>query len=527
MSIAPPIRRAGGNGNGKPVVAPSVVRCAVYARQSVSEGNGESASISVQREACEAFIAAHRAEGWVALSDTYVDQGISGATLQRPGMQRLLADVAADRVDAIITYKLDRVSRNLADFAALVAMLDRRGIRLVSVTQSFDTKSAIGRLTLGILMSFSEFERSLVSERTRDAVVAARKKGRWTGGITPLGYALVAGKLVPEPIEAQRVKETFALYLQTESLIDTAEEMNRRGWTTKVTATRDGGTRGGVPWSKSSVHRVLSSPVYIARTVVDGEAYEAEHPAIVGLAVWQATQKRLQANGGEHTRAARYESGALLRGLAFCGCGAALTPTFVSRPVGHAKKRFSYYACSRRIKQGKAACSAPYVPAARLEAQVVAEIARHAQEPAVVAAVAEAARQQLSEKRRALAAEKRAIEKALRAAAEERATTPAPRLPALTARVAAHEVRRGEIEGELAALAGMDVDPAHVAATVADFPSLWGALLPRERRKVVEKMVARAVIDVLRGAPLVRFPTGEISAFLPGRGGKRTRIHLL
>jgi hypothetical protein len=271
--------------------------------------------------------------------------------------------------------------------------------------------------------------------------------------------------------------------------------MNRRGWTTKVTPTRDGRQRGGVAWSKSSVHRVLSSPVYVARTVVDGEAFKAEHPSIVPLATWQATQERLQANGGEHTWAVRYESGALLRGLAFCSCGAALTPTFVSRPVGHAKKRFSYYACSRRIKQGKAACSQPYIPAARLESAVISEIARHAQEPAVVEAITLAAKEQLAEKRRALAAEKRAIEKALRfAAAEERAATPEPRLPALTARVAAHEARKAEIEGDLASLAEMEVDPDHVARTVANFPTLWDALLPRERRRVVEVIVERIVI---------------------------------
>jgi site-specific DNA recombinase len=502
MSIAPPIRRAGGNGN-KPVVASSVVRCAVYARQSVSEnGNGESASISVQREACESFIAAHRAEGWTALPDTYVDQGISGATLQRPGIRRLLDDVAADRVDAIITYKLDRVSRNLADFAALVAMLDRRGIRLVSVTQSFDTKSAIGRLTLGILMSFSEFERSLVSERTRDAVVAARKKGRWTGGLVPLGYALVAGKLVPEPVEAQRVKETFALYLQTGSLIDTAEEMNRRGWTTKATPTRDGGTRGGVAWSKSSVHRVLSSPVYIARTVVDGEAFKAEHEAIVGLDVWQATQERLEANGGEHTRAARYESGALLRGLLFCGhCGSAMSPSCARK----GPRVYRYYRCSRALKQGRSACPSKHVSAPAIEAEVVARIAEMAGHPAVVAAVAESARQQLSEKRKTLTAEKRAIEKALRAAGEKSAATPPERLPALTARVAAHEARRAEIEQGVEALHEIEVDPDHVAATVADFPSLWDAMLPRERRRVVEMIVERVAVNAGRETPAVTF----------------------
>ncbi len=492
--------RRNGGGNGSSVAAPTVVRCAVYCRQSVSEGNGESASISVQREACEAFIVAHKAEGWLNVSDTYSDQGISGATLQRPGMQRLLADIEADRVDAIVTYKLDRVSRNLADFAALVAMLERRGIRLVSVTQSFDTKSAVGRLTLGILMSFSEFERSLVSERTRDAVVSARKKGRWTGGVTPWGYTLVSGKLIPDPVEAQRVKETFALYLQHESLIDVAEALNARGWKTKVTGTRDGGTRGGVAWSKSSVHRVLSNPVYVGRVVVDGAAFKSESPAIVDRATWTAVQERLEQNGGEHTRAARYESGALLRGLLYCGsCGSAMSPSCARK----GPRVYRYYRCSRALKQGRAACPSRHVSAPAIEAQVVAEIAKRANDPAVVEAITLAAKEQLAEKRRGLNAEKRAIDRAIRDAAKERAETTHDRMPALDRRVSEHEARLAAIKQEAASLAAMEVDPEQVARTVADFPTVWGALLPRERRRVSEILIARVVVDGSPGCPAV------------------------
>jgi site-specific DNA recombinase len=469
---------------------------ATYARLSEADRSGSDFdSIAHQVAACRAYIESRASAGWRALPDAYTDNGFSGGNANRPALARLLGDIRAGHVDLVLVHRIDRLSRNLRDLLALLGLLEEHGVAFASVNESFDSSTPIGRATLHLVGVFAQLERETIAARTRDKVRAARRRGRWCGGVTPWGYALVAGKLVPDPVEAQRVKETFALYLETGSLIDTAEEMNRRGWTTKVTPTRDGRQRGGVAWSKSSVHRVLSSPVYVARTVVDGEAFKAEHPSIVPLATWQATQERLQANGGEHTWAVRYESGALLRGLAFCSCGAALTPTFVSRPVGHAKKRFSYYACSRRIKQGKAACSQPYIPAARLESAVISEIARHAQEPAVVEAITLAAKEQLAEKRRALAAEKRAIEKALRfAAAEERAATPEPRLPALTARVAAHEARKAEIEGDLASLAEMEVDPDHVARTVANFPTLWDALLPRERRRVVEVIVERIVI---------------------------------
>jgi len=471
--------RRNGNGRGALVSAPSVVRCAVYARQSVSEGTGESASIGVQKDACLAAIASHAAEGWTALPDVYSDQGISGATLQRPAMQRLLADVAADRIDAIVTYKLDRISRNLADFAALVADLDRRGVRLVSVTQSFDTKSAIGRLTLGILMSFSEFERSLVSERTKDAVQAARRKGRWTGGCVPWGFVLVAGKLVPDPVEAHRVAETFRVYLECGSLIATASALNARGWRTKVSATKNGGTRGGVAWSKSSVHRILTSPIYIGKITAGEEAVVAEHEAIVPVDVWAAIQERLQANGGPHTRAERVGSDALLAGVAFCSCGAALTPTFVSRRVGHAKKRFSYYICGARAKRGKAVCGQPYIPAHRLESAVVEKIAEACREnPALVGAIVEAAKEQIASQRKSLASEKRALGRAMRQDDSRQA----------------YRERLGEIEREAAGLAGMVVEEGDVARTVAEFDALWASLVPRERRRVVEMIVERVVV---------------------------------
>ena len=466
----------GGGGRCLPVAGISAVRCAIYARQSVSEGTGESASIGVQKDACLAAIASHAAEGWLAIPDAYSDQGISGATLNRPAMQRLLADVADDRIDAIVTYKLDRVSRNLADFASLVADLDRRGIRLVSVTQSFDTKSAIGRLTLGILMSFSEFERSLVSERTRDAVVAARKKGRWTGGCTPWGFSLVAGKLVPDPVEAHRVGETFRVYLECGSLIATASALNARGWTTKLSVTRDGGTRGGVAWSKSSVHRILTSPIYIGRITAGEEAVVAEHEAIVPVDVWQAVQERLSANAVAGSSGERHRSEALLAGILKCGhCGASMVPTFCVKHRGMARVRYSFYICGTRQKRGRNACPSRMLSAPRIEAEVVSEIARVVRAtPDLIPEIVSAAKEQVTSTRKSLAAERRALERAVRDDGPH---------------VARYGARLAQIESETASLAGIEVDQAEVAGVVGSWDELWQALLPRERRRVVEVLV--------------------------------------
>ncbi|MFN0149593.1 MAG: recombinase family protein [bacterium] len=483
--------RRNGNGTRIGVTVPSaVIRCAVYCRQSVSEGSAESASIAVQREACQNYIAAHKAEGWTAIPDAYVDQGISGATLQRPGMQRLLADIEADRVDAIVVYKLDRVSRNLADFTALVESLDQRGVRLVSITQSFDTKSAIGKLTLSILMSFAEFERTLISERTRDSIAAAKKKGKWCGGCAVFGFDIVEKKLVPNEIEAQRTREAFAIYLQTGSLIATAEQMNARGWRTKESATKTG-ARGNKPWNKGVLHGLLTNPILIGKVVSGGEAYDGNHPAIVDEATWTAVQDRLQSNAVAGSSGERHPSEALLAGILRCSlCGASMTPT-------HCKKgprKYSFYACSRRVKGGKSACSAPYLSAPKIEAEYVARIAKRAGDPKVVEAVVSAARDQLAERKRSLADEARAVRKALKDADRERGAADCGS-DSLDRRIRDLRARLAEIEGERSAADATTVEADQVAEMLRDdFAGVWGAMTSRERKRVVELTAERLFV---------------------------------
>jgi len=235
--------RNGVNGNGNGRARTPQVRCAIYTRKSTEEGlEQEFNSLDAQREAGEAYIASQKAEGWVCLPERYDDGGFTGANIERPAVKRLLADIEAGRVDCVLVYKVDRLSRSLLDFARMMETFDRYKVSFVSVTQHFNTTQSMGRLTLNILLSFAQFEREIISERTRDKIAAARRKGKWSGGKPMLGYDLEGGpgasKLVVNEAEAEQVRTIYALYLEKQSLIQLARELAKRGWTTKQWTTR-------------------------------------------------------------------------------------------------------------------------------------------------------------------------------------------------------------------------------------------------------------------------------------------------
>jgi len=309
--------------NAKRTALVPATRCAIYTRKSSDEGlQQEFNSLDAQREAAEAYIASQKAEGWVCLPDRYDDGGFTGGNMERPGLQRLIRDIDAGKVDCVVVYKVDRLSRSLMDFAKIVEVFERQNVSFVSVTQHFNTTNSMGRLTLNILLSFAQFEREIIGERIRDKIAASRQRGKWTGGTPILGYDVDRSNggphLAINPEEASRVCQIFELYLELGSLLPVVTELERRDWRNKAWTTRDGRTRGGLPFDKCRLYNLLTNVLYLGKVRHKDQVYAGEHEPIVSDALFARAQQQLQRNGRNGTVEHRNRHGALLRGLLYC-----------------------------------------------------------------------------------------------------------------------------------------------------------------------------------------------------------------
>jgi DNA invertase Pin-like site-specific DNA recombinase len=347
------------------------LRCAVYTRKSTEEGlDMDFNSLDAQREACEAYIASQKAEGWVPAPDRYDDGGFSGATLERPALKRLLADIELGRVDVVVVYKIDRLSRSLMDFSRLVEVFDRRTVTFVSITQAFNTTTSMGRLTLHILLSFAQFEREVIGERIRDKFAASRRKGMWMGGFVPLGYVVKDRKLVVNEAEADTVRMIFQRFARVGSATKLARELTQEQVKTKR----------GTPVDKGYIYKVLNNRVYVGEAVHKGTAYPGEHQAIVERVLWDRVHDLLRESPRKRAAHSRAQTPALLKGLLFGPAGAAMTPTHTRRKG----KLYRYYVSTAILRRGAAVGAVDRVPAAEIEAAVVGEVRRLLGAPEIV-----------------------------------------------------------------------------------------------------------------------------------------------
>jgi site-specific DNA recombinase len=347
------------------------VRCAVYTRKSSEEGlDMEFNSLDAQREACEAYIASQKPEGWTLVPDRYDDGGVSGGTLERPALKRLLADIERGQVDIVVVYKIDRLSRSLMDFAKLVEVFDRRNVTFVSVTQSFNTTTSMGRLTLNVLLSFAQFEREVIGERIRDKFAASRKKGMWMGGFVPLGYRVENRKLVINTKEAATVRMIFERFLKVGSATMVARVLNAEGVT----------TRRGKPIDKGFLYKLLNNRVYIGIAVHKGTAYPGEHEAIISLNLWTRVHGILRESPRVRARHTRTTEPALLKGLIFGPNGGAMSPTY-TRKGG---RLYRYYVSQSVLKLGPETCPIWRVAAAEIETAVVDQLRGMLRAPEIV-----------------------------------------------------------------------------------------------------------------------------------------------
>ena len=504
-----PAKTANESGEGK------IIRCAIYTRKSTEEGlQQEFNSLDAQREASEAFIASQKHEGWQVITDHFDDGGYTGGNMDRPALKRLLAAVEARSVDCVVVYKVDRLSRLLLDFARIIEILDRNGVSFVSVTQQFNTTSSLGRLTLNILLSFAQFEREIISERTRDKMSAARRRGKWIGGHPVLGYDIdpKGGRIIVNPAEAEQVRTIFGLYMAKGSTLPVLQETQRIGLVTKRWTTEDGNVRGGKPFTRGSLHAVLTSVLYTGMVDHKGVLYQGEHDRIIDQKTWDKVHETLRRNGSDKGATVRNKLGALLRGLLFCvPCGAPMMHTYTMRK----SKRYRYYVCYNAQQQGWQNCETKSVAAHAIETAVLDSIRRIGSDPKLAEAVAAEAIDQIARQRAALDKELDAQRGSLRrlnqSLAREAADTSVDsgarfdRIVALQREIETTEQRLAELAAERKDLDSERINAEDLRRTLAEFDAIWSSLTTKEQEQMIHLLVAKVGYDGRTGKVTVNF----------------------
>ena len=495
------------------------IRCAIYTRKSTDEGlDQEFNSLDAQREAAEAYIASQRGTGWECRPDRYDDGGYTGGNMERPALKRLMTDIEGGKVDCIVVYKVDRLSRSLLDFARIIGAFEKHGVSFVSVTQQFNTTTSMGRLTLNILLSFAQFEREIISERTRDKIAATRRKGKWSGGMPILGYDIApeGGKLLVNEDEAAIVRGIFELYLERMSLIETIKELDARGWASKRWTTKKDRERGGKPFNKNSLFKLLTNVLYIGKITYKDEVHDGEHPAIVDAEIFRRTQRLLRRNGTTGGKHVRNRFGALLKGILHCTpCECAMTHVHTKKGEN---KRYRYYVCQNAQKRGWHNCPSKSIPAPEIERFVVDQVRCIGKDSGLLAETLKETRIKGQARIKELEVERRALERdlkrhnaELRDLAGRLATngTATDRVADLQDRIRAAEQRSTQVREELIALGRELVDENEVAQALALFDPVWETLSPREQVRIIRLLVQRVDYDGEKGTVSVTFhPAG-------------------
>jgi len=508
----------------EPAVANAPVRCAIYTRKSTEEGLSQDFnSLDAQREAAEAYIVSQRHEGLVALPARYDDGGFTGGNMERPALRQLLADIEAGKIDCVVVYKVDRLSRSLLDFARLMETFDKHSVSFVSVTQQFNTTASLGRLTLNILLSFAQFEREIIAERTRDKIGAARRKGKWTGGSPVLGYDVDprGGRLMVNEDEATRVHGIFDLYMEHHSIIAVVREAGRRGWTTKRWTTKDGREHAGRPLGTADVYKILTNVIYTGQVNHKGTIYPGEQAAIVDCATFQRVNERLSHNGMTGGKEVRNKYGALLRGLLHCdACGTAMHHTYTAK----GGRRYRYYVCHKAQQRGWDACPSKSLPAQQIEDSIVEHVRALARKPEVVIETLRAVQEQSAMGATELRAELQAGERELRRLNADLAKVSGhpgngvrvDRMADLQERISSLERRMSEVRTELGALDANAVTEEEIAEALKTFDPVWKSLNTNEQTRIIRTLIERVGYDGRTGKVAVTFRSAGFKALCGG-----------
>ncbi|MGN7614100.1 recombinase family protein [Magnetococcales bacterium HHB-1] len=358
-------------------------RCAIYTRKSTNNGlEQDYNSLDAQYDSCVAYINSQKQEGWMLVPDRYEDAAISGGTLERPALQQLLKDIERNLIDIIVIYKVDRLTRSLLDFSKLVDIFDRHNVSFISITQSFNSTTSMGRLTLNMLLSFSQYEREIAAERIKDKFAASKRRGLWVGGVPPLGYDVEDRKLIINPDEAKRIQFLFQHFIKTGSTTSVVKAMAEKGYQTKSWTTQSGKMRQGKAFEKSAIYRVLHNKLYIGKIAFKGEVYPGQHDAIINNDLWNQAQRILDQNNLQKKRRQKAASVATLRSLVKCGhCNRMMTPRHTRKKNGRA---YHYYTCTKTIKYSYDTCPIGSIPAGEIEKAVFNQVKQIIASPEII-----------------------------------------------------------------------------------------------------------------------------------------------
>lgn len=485
---------------------PPARRCAIYTRKSTAAGlEQEFNSLDAQREACIAYV--ERQTGWTVIDEQYDDGGFTGANIDRPAFTRLMEDAEAGKFDILVVYKVDRLSRSLLDFVQVMGRLNAAGVSFVSITQNFTTADAMGRLTMNMLMSFAEFEREMIAERTRDKIAMARRKGKWTGGQVPFGYVTKDKRLVPHDLESLIVRDAYELLLQHRQAAVVARLLNEQQKLPRGARLKAGRL---LAWTTTGIASVLKNPLYAGIVVYEGERYRGEHPALIDEETFERAQRILTRKGEAPLTFHGTNLDYVLKGLLRCGlCGASMT-TGTTRS---ARKEYRYYRCTTRDKHGPEGCPALRLPAGAIEDYVVERIEEAAFDGALAREVEDALTQRLDRRREDLeelraklpapianysANASRYVEELTRFEGKARDLIE-QRLNVETQRLAAAERQLRDAERALAELEDTATEVQHVIGALRDFRFVWDAMTTPNRGRLLRALLERVVVDESSG----------------------------
>ena len=479
------------------------ITCAIYTRKSHEEGlEQEFNSLDAQREAAEAYIESQRMQGWQALPDRYDDGGFSGGNMERPGLQRLLADVDAGKVDVIVVYKIDRLSRSLLDFMKMIERFNQKGVSFVSVTQQFNTTDPTGRMFLGILITFAQYEREVIAERIRDKVAAAKRRGKYCGGPAILGYDVdrEQKKLLVNPEESRLVQHIFRRFTQLASARRVAMELNEQGYRTKSWTTKKGKHREGSPWNTGHIYRLLGNHIYRGEVVHKGKSYRGEHEAIVSKALWEKVQGILSENTRAKQTKARTKNISALQGVVRCGhCDSAMGMTYTQK----GPRRYTYYLCAQDAKRANSRCRLKRVPAGDIEKVVLEQLSAVFRTSTLVSQTYFAAKKLEEAERERLLKQKEQLESGLlklhRRALEEMSpenngSDPGLTLADLNQETVTLSRQLAGVSARAKTFEGDPVTEVEVSEAFQSVETFWDDLFPLERNRLVRLLVEKVEI---------------------------------